>query len=484
MKSKAIFFTLLLICSITLFLNAQNPAKKTLWGGSGIKPRNIVLIIADDLGAEQITSYASTLEFASDFHPPALTAVPRMEAAGVRFTQAWSNPTCSPTRAGIHTGQYSCTHGIYSPRDIGTVELEAHPAGNIYTPLPLMMPCNYRKGLFGKWHLGASTDTALPLENGWDYYSGCLAGQLDDFYRWDKTTNGGSISTCTVHATIDLASETQGWIHARCIKGDPFLAVLAFNAPHSTSDKEWHHSDLSVDCVDTSLISHDSEKGIYHGQIKCLDHVVEELIDFMKTNHPAELENTVFIFIGDNGTPDSVGEGVVAGGNAKGTLYQGGVHVPFIIADGYWLTHPSYSPVRPAELPLKFRSSIGAIVKPGSNCDALVHTRDLYATILNLAGVTDPEGGTESKSLVKFMRNPGTAGETYLFTEDTASAYAIRTSKYKLIRYDKSSGTDYEFYDISNNKWDQTTLTISVSDVALRFILEDLKRKLNARICH
>ncbi len=421
-------------------------------------PRNIVLIICDDVGAEQVESYVNDLPDKTSYHPVSLPAFARLEEAGIRFTQAWSNPTCSPTRAGIYTGQYSCTHGIYSPSDVGNAgELEAYPSDKSYTPLPLKMPCEYRKGFFGKWHLGNFTDVDLPLEHGWDHYAGCLEGELRRYIDWDKTINGGPIGDTTVHATIDLANDAEAWIHARCIKGDPFLAVLAFNAAHSTDGtaKVWHHEDLSPECVDTASISSTDDMAIYHGQLMCLDNVVGNLIDYMKTNHLSTLENTVFIIIGDNGTPDAVGEGVVATGNAKATLKQGGVHVPFIIADGYWLANPNSTGVPVVGTIL---GSVGRIINPGSDCDELVHTRDIYATILELAGITEPEKGTKSHSLVKFMKDPNATGMAYLFTEDLIGEYAVRTKNYKLIQYYNAAGTflSEEFYDISGNQWDET----------------------------
>ncbi|HMK27994.1 MAG TPA: sulfatase-like hydrolase/transferase [Chitinophagaceae bacterium] len=477
MRKYLIYAALLLIIS-----NAS--AQKIVQQKIVIKPRNIVLIIADDVGAEQVKPYANTLQYSSDIDPTELPTVRMLRNAGIRFTQAWSNPYCSPTRAGIYTGQYSCTHGIYSPiQESSTEQLEAHPLHNIYTPLPLKMPCNYRKGLFGKWHLGY--DVKLPLENGWDHYAGSLGGELPSYFHWTKTENGEQQVPCSTHATIDLTTDARKWIHARCVKGDPFLAVLAFNAPHGTgtTSTEWLQGDLSPICVSTTLALL-PQRQIYLKQLECLDHSVGNLIAYMKANFPYELDNTIFIFIGDNGTPDAVSElvdkHILDAKHFKGSLYQGGIHVPFIIADGHWL-----SGVNISVQPNKYFTRINS---PGSDCDALVHTRDIYATILDLTGVANPESGTKSYSLVKFMTNPKATGETYLFTENEEGQYAIRTSKYKLIRYDKRrSGTEYEFYDISNNKWDENPIANPLTNPLLgplvKLYYQQMKNKLQTLIC-
>ena len=446
------------------------------------KPRNIILVIADDVGAEQIRSYAMELQHSSKFFPADLPNIHLLESAGIRFTQAWANPSCSPTRAGIHTGQYSCTHGIYSPKDISDYHdsLEPYPKAPSYVPLALSMGgSGYKKALFGKWHLGygittlgAAKDYDLPRQDGFDYYAGSYGGALESYTQWDKITNNES-SSSVIHATFDLVHDAKEWISTKSTD-TAFFAVLAFNAPHSNSHHQWDYLDLPPNCVDTATFATSTETEIYKAQLHCLDAALGELINFMKVKHPAVLDNTIFIFIGDNGTEETVGEGPVATtGKAKSSVYQAGIHVPFIIADGHWLTDARDRRTTAV-------NSVGFITTPGTTCDRLIHTRDIYGTVRQLAGIAGPDIGTESHSLVKFMSNPSAPGEQYVITEGEDSCwYAIRNDHYKLIH--DSSGTE-EFYKIDRFKWDDAASRVSLNPAVMTSEESGAYKKLKAKL--
>jgi arylsulfatase A-like enzyme len=455
------------------------------------KPRNIIIVVSDDVGAEQLESYANELQYSSSFDPAKLPNIHRLVTAGIRFRQAWSNPSCSPTRAGIYTGEYSCTHGIYDPTYIGAgLFLQPSSIDPPYIPLPKSMDLagsSYETALFGKWHLGqrTATDYDLPRDDGFDHYAGSIGGNLESYIEWTKVIDGIQQSPkITNHATLDLASDAQDWINDRAIKQTPFFAILAFNAGHwtgSPSAKEWAYDQLSTHCTDiTKFDPSSTDREIYKAQLHCMDVVLGDLIDFMKNNHPAVLDNTIIVFIGDNGTEEDVGEEIIGTGGmkvaAKSTLKQGGVHIPFIIADGHYLTKPEYRKTTAA-------TSVGFITTPGTTCDALIHTRDLYGTVRELAGIASPDAATESHSLVRFMTNPLARGEQYVFTEGKEPCeFAIRNDNFKLIRY--SSGTE-EFYKIGMYRWDETNLlpTSGMTGAELR-AYNNLEDKLKLLPCY
>jgi len=432
------------------------------------EPRNIILVIADDVGAEQVPSYASELRFSRRFHPVNLEAVAELEAAGVRFREAWSNPTCSPTRAGIHTGQYPWVHGVTHPLD----EKDPNPLdGTKCSSLPSMMPSRYKTALFGKWHLGYSSP-ALPRNHDWDHYAGSLGGHLPSYNKWDKTIDDDPpIIEYSTHATIDVVDDALAWITDCVNKDSLFLAVLAFNAPHGTLDKKgdwvWLSTDLSPDCYDTSRPLPD-ERSVYKAQLRCLDHELGRLLRGLQKDSPRALDQTMIIFIGDNGTPDEVVEEPISispstPNHAKASLYQGGVHVPFIIADGRNLVAEEYR----SKFPM-----IGHIASPGRTTDALVHTRDLYSTILALAGTGS--GGVPSRSLVPFLTSASATEPDYVVTADD-NGCAIRDKTYKLIKL--NSGRE-EFYDLILTPWEKTPLTIS----SLKSAQSDALNNLNAHL--
>src|SRR5688500_14033890 len=101
--------------------------------------RNVLVLIADDLGAEQPIATKPFLF--------------KLAECGLTFENAWATPTCSPTRATLLVGQYPFRHGItdqLAPEDVGL-----DPA---FVTLPEALHEDVRAALIGKWHLGVGPD--------------------------------------------------------------------------------------------------------------------------------------------------------------------------------------------------------------------------------------------------------------------------------------------------------------------------------------
>jgi hypothetical protein len=171
--------------------------------------------------------------------------------------------------------------------------------------------------------------------------------------------------------------------------------------------------------------------------VEAMDHEIGRLFDSLAVTK--QLENTDIIFIGDNGNESSVAQNV---GGAKGSLYQEGVNVPFIISG------PS-------------------IVQPNRVSDALVNTQDLFATILELFGHTTWQSQissnkpVDSKSILPILKNQSTAIRDWVFTEvfkvptGAGDGKAMRNLDYKLLDFD--NGTQKFFY-IKNDPTENTDL--------------------------
>lgn len=127
---------------------------------------NILLIIADDIGADSFSLYS-----------PADTApTPNIDAIanqGVRFTNAWSNPSCTPTRATILTGRYGFRTGIGAPGD--------QVRQNEFTIPNALSQAGYATACFGKWHLGGNTNGGDDNPNlmGFDHFEGSPSGAVN-----------------------------------------------------------------------------------------------------------------------------------------------------------------------------------------------------------------------------------------------------------------------------------------------------------------
>jgi len=455
--------------------NSCTDFNKTDQGHERPVTRNVLIFIADDLGAERILSVS-------------MPNLDKLMDAGITFENAWSNPTCSPTRAGIMTGQHAFRHEVsyaLSPSDDG---LDTRTADS----LPETLPASVKSGLFGKWHLGKNRTAATSI-HGFDYFAGTMEGHLESYSSYDKVTaeQGSPISLesgYNKYATSNVVDDAYTWIEQQ-IKSDlPWLAIVSFNAPHATDsgssvpeDKwEWLKEDLTSECWSSLIppwfIPHPTlspstttiETTIYNAHIHCLDTQMGRLLDDLQNSFQDELEKTTVIFIGDNGTPGQVAELPLYYApskdinTAKGTVYEGGIKVPFIVADGYrWVNKTSNS---------IFKGGTGTVVAKEDN-DALVHTIDIFATtqeILHGSG-----GGKDSISLIPYLHNtshtePRKYNYTQVINRDTGEnkddiyLYAIRDERYKMI----VKATNHDLEDEENRNLSDPAVEIEIYDVS------------------
>lgn len=406
------------ICTFLLLVTVSLAAKAQ---------RNVILIIADDLG----TDYLGFYEDHQDTAP--VPNIRKLLAKGVRFTNAWSNPVCSATRAGILTGQYSfrtgvggIVGGIGGSGALNINELTIPRLLNTYKPNGIA------KANIGKWHL----HNAMPVSNlnnpnvmGYDHFAGNFIGQLTSYTNWTKVTNGVS-STVTNYATTETANDAINWIKAQNSK--PFFLWLAFNAPHAP----YHlppaglHSYTNLSGTQQDIMM--NPKSYFKASLEALDHEIGRLFDSLQVHN--QLENTDIIFIGDNGNTIQTAQ-IANTARAKGTIYQYGVHVPFMISG------PS-------------------VVNPGRVSDALVNTTDLFATILELFGYADwpaqipANKPVDSKSILPILKNQATIVRPWAFTEgfkttpDAADGKTMRNMEYKLLHFDDGRA---EFYHVASD---------------------------------
>lgn len=187
--------------------------------------RNVVLIIADDLGTDYFGFYENHVDTA------ATPNIRSLLARGVRFTNMWSNPICSATRAGILTGRYSFRTGVGGAVGDGSGTL-----GLDEMTIPRMLenwqPGEIAKANIGKWHLHnpmPNSNFNNPILLGYDHFQGVFIGALQDYYNWTKVTNGVA-GNVTTYATTETVNDAIAWTNNT---SEPFFLWLAFNAPHS-----------------------------------------------------------------------------------------------------------------------------------------------------------------------------------------------------------------------------------------------------------
>ncbi len=381
---------------------------------------NVILIIADDLGLDYCGFYENYQDTV------AMPNIRRLLAKGVRFRNAWANPLCSPTRAGMLTGRYSFRTGVGTA--IGGAGSAVLDTSEMTIPrlLELYAPNQIAKANIGKWHLHTSAppiNYTFPNVMGYDHFEGNFTGTLNSYTNWTKITNGVAANE-TNYATTETVDNAIDWINAQ---SKPYFLWLAFNAPHTPYHLPPAGLYSNTSLTGTAAHISANPKEYFKASVEALDHEIGRLFDSLSVLQ--QLDSTDIIFIGDNGEDAQVAQST---GPAKGTVYQQGVCVPFIISG------PS-------------------VVNPGRVSDALVNTHDLFATILALFGDTVwsaqlPAGKpVDSKSIMPIVKNQATDIRDWVFTEVfktptvTGDGKAMRNDTYKLLDF---YGAPQKFYNL------------------------------------
>lgn len=378
---------------------------------------NILLIIADDMGHDATPGYPEGEK------KPVMPNLESLISSGVIFDNVWAAPVCTPTRATILTGKYGKSTGVIAIGD------ELPPAEeSIFSFIENNSPYNYASTLIGKWHLGGSSDYDHPGELGVNNFSGFFGGGVNSYWRWNHTMNG----TTTInenYTTSEFTDLAIDWIGEQ---EQPWFLWLAYNAPHMpfhAPDGLLHsQGDLSTETADINA----DPLTYYIAMIEAMDTEMGRLLASMS---PEEKENTVIIFIGDNGSPDQVAQVPYSSDKAKGTLYQGGVNVPMIVSGA-------------------------GVLRSNERETGLVNSTDLFATIADLAGC----GITSQYNSISFKNafsNVSSIRRRYNFTEikrDDVEGWAIQSSNYKLIEYTDGSN---ELYYLSDDPYEEVNLLLN-----------------------
>ena len=385
---------------------------------------NVLLLIADDYGVDANSLYNSTAGATAP--TPNINA---LAASGVRFTNAYSCPVCSPARACMITGRLGFRSGVG--------EVVSVASGNSLTDSELTLPevitqnsgLGIQSACFGKWHLTAGNPTAVangPNTIGrWPHYAGCTAGEVASYTSWTKTING-STSTVTTYATTDVVNDAVFWINARTAANQKWVAWVAFNAPHSP----FHIPPTTLHTYGTPA----TNTLKYRAAVQAMDTEIGRLL--LSVN----AATTDIIFIGDNGTPGQVIQAPYNSTHAKDSLYEGGIRVPLIVKG------PS-------------------VVSGGRINSSLVHAVDLFSTMLELAAVPLPTSVTlDSRSLKPILANTANTSRSRLYIDQfdtnaaTTGGRVLRDDRYKIIRL--NTGSD-EFYDLLVDPAETTNLLAS-----------------------
>ncbi|NOQ42713.1 MAG: sulfatase-like hydrolase/transferase [Desulfuromusa sp.] len=344
---------------------------------TGKKP-NVVILLVDDMGWGDPGVYGGGAAIGAP-----TPVMDRLAYNGLKLTSAYSQPTCTPTRASLLTGRLPIRHGLYRPPIFG----EKGGISDEITLATLLSEAGYHTATFGKWHLGAAVDQQ-PQNKGFDesvvMYEGSpkfyvvtdykeklpevyYDPELKAVFNHLKTlspgvmkANKGEKAKLEIDINWDtipdldqkFADYSIDFINRMAKEDDPFFLYHSFTKVHEPSapSKEFAGKSPAKQVFQDSLIE--------------VDAIIERIIDSLKENNLEE--NTLVLLISDNGPEEDqfpdMGHTPFRG--AKGSTWDGGVRVPAILS---W----------------------PGMIEPMRTSDGLFDFTDIFNTVLSLAGAED-----------------------------------------------------------------------------------------------
>ncbi|MDA8982638.1 sulfatase-like hydrolase/transferase [Gammaproteobacteria bacterium] len=480
---------------LPIAININNPVSENQeieWAtaDSGLKEDkpNIILILADDLGFNDVSYYNGGAADGSLLTPH----IDSLAEEGVAFLNGYAaSPVCSPSRAAIMTGRYSSRYGFeFTPypaqaarimnllrkdgelTTIGLEDVQWDEVGLTVGGLPneeitiaeMLQDNGYYTAHIGKWHLGGFTDGMRPNDQG-----------FDDSLMLNSSLYFPENHPDIVNAKIDSAIEDMVWASSQYAasfngsepfepggyitdyytdeavkvidnnKDRPFFLYLGHFAPHNPLQS------LKKDYEKHSHMENHTLQ-VYAGMIEALDRSIGKILSALEKN--GLTENTLIIFASDNGGAGYIGLDDINKPYRgwKLTHFEGGMHIPFF-----------------AKWPAK--------IKKDMKYNKRIHHTDIFSTILGAANIEPPKEITiDGVNLIPFLTNEkkGEPHETLYWKNVTYQA--IIHDNWKLMRSKYPKEKEY-LYNLEKDPYEQNNLALSEPEIKIL-----LHEKLNTHI--
>ncbi|HSH08892.1 MAG TPA: sulfatase-like hydrolase/transferase [Oceanipulchritudo sp.] len=427
-------------------------------------PPNFIIIIADDLGWADISIQQEAAS--RDVSTP---NIDRLYREGIRFTNGYvASSTCGPSRSSLLTGRTSSRFAMEDNQPGSP--LEGPPATEILLPA-IISGKGYKSGAIGKWHLGEAPDR-LPAARGFDEFFGFLGGS-HDYYSGTLTRNTENVPL-DGYITDVLADGAVEFIQKN--KDNPFFLYVAFNAPHSPMqapqrliERVVRHQPRFADAFTLMKnkggpdglpffdlrpfkgknIDVDLMRLVYCAMVFGLDDGVGKILDAV--DGVGIRENTIIVFLSDNGAalarPNDLGGVNLPLRSGKGSVFEGGVRVPFGIS---WRN----------TLPegIEFHGTINAV--------------DLFTTFVELAGATIPgDRVIDGVNIIPYLKGDiaGNPHESFFFRRKDRNMFSYRSGDYKLVVAPRQiMDPSGELYNLASDIGESVDLSVTLPEVKAR----------------
>ncbi len=435
-----IFVSILLLSGASLAQDKQYP--------------NVIIILTDDQGYGDLGITGNP-----HVKTPVIDAFAKQS---IRLNNFYVSPVCAPTRSSLLTGRYSLRTGIRDTYNGG-----ATMASSEVTIAEMLKQANYTTGVFGKWHLGDNYPSR-PNDQGFDesviHLSGGM-GQVGDVTTWFKGDSSyfdpvlwhnGKQEAYKGYCSDIFAAQAINFIEKNA--ESPFFCYLAFNAPHTPLQVPDKYYQMFKDIdpaagfndgrpfVPMSDQNKEDARKVY-AMVSNIDDNLGLL--FNKLKELKLTDNTIVIFMTDNG-PQQVR--YVAGMKGKkGSVYRGGVRVPFYL-----------------RYPARYKG----------NRDIATTTAhiDILPTLAELCGVEKPEDRIiDGKSLAPLFQGEKVDWKErslfFYWTRRYPELYnnmALQKGPYKLVGHTNYNAPieSFELFDISKDPYEQANIITTKRSIA------------------
>jgi arylsulfatase A-like enzyme len=480
---------------LPIAININNPVSENQeieWAtaDSGLKEDkpNIILILADDLGFNDVSYYNGGAADGSLLTPH----IDSLAEEGVAFLNGYAaSPVCSPSRAAIMTGRYSSRYGFeFTPypaqaarimnllrkdgelATIGLEDVQWDEVGLTVGGLPneeitiaeMLQDNGYYTAHIGKWHLGGFNDGMRPNDQG-----------FDDSLMLNSSLYFPKNHPDIVNAKIDSAVEDMVWASSQYAasfngsepfepggyitdyytdeavkvidnnKDRPFFLYLGHFAPHNPLQS------LRKDYEKHSHMENHTLQ-VYAGMIEALDRSIGKILSALEKN--GLTENTLIIFASDNGGAGYIGLDDINKPYRgwKLTHFEGGMHIPFF-----------------AKWPAK--------IKKDMKYNKRIHHTDIFSTILGAANIEPPKEITiDGVNLIPFLTNEKRGEPHEALYWKNVTYQAIIHDNWKLMRSKYPKEKEY-LYNLEKDPYEQNNLALLEPEIKIL-----LHEKLNTHI--
>ena len=400
-------------------------------------PPNIVLIVSDDQGYPDLGCIGSK--------PIQTPNLDRLAAEGTRATNFYVTwPACTPSRGSILTGRYPQRNGLYDMVRNDMVNYGHRFTPEEYAVSPemtlgldpkeitlgdMLHTAGYVNGVVGKWDMGQAK-RYLPLQRGFDFFYGHGNNGID-YYTHERygipslfRGNERTQEDKGQYATDIFGREALHFLREHLRKKPVFL-YLPFNAPHGAStlaeDNGGKKPGVQIpeayaekyrDLVKDKKLAH------YYGAVSRMDEVIGDLLNAL--DQAGQTDNTIVLFMSDNGGSGNGGNAPLKG--SKGTMWEGGLRVPFIIR---W----------PGKVPA------------GKITHEFLTTLEIAPTLLAAAGAQAPTGVVlDGFDMLPILLGDQPSPRTEMFWQRRRDR-AARVGNWKWVESQKGSG----LYDLATD---------------------------------